>query len=184
LQEKLIDPNLLAINITTGSSGSGNKPTDSSHHAERANVMRAYKPVGHRHVAEVIQELNLSKTPAYTVTATPLVRGISTTIHAQLIGNADDKIIRNAYRKYYADEPFIRIVKEVAGFHRLPEPKILTGSNFCDIGWELDYENRIVLISAIDNLVKGAAGQAVQAANVMLGIEETAGLRFPGLHPL
>lgn len=185
VQEKIIDLENIIINIATGSSGSGNKPNIASHHAERANVMRAYKPVGHRHVAEVIQELNLPKTPAYSITASPLVRGINTIIHTKLIKELDEKAIRNIYRKYYSEEPFIRIVKEMGGFHRLPEPKILTGSNFCDIGFELDTENNhLVLISALDNLVKGAAGQAVQALNIMAGFEETEGLEFPGLHPM
>jgi len=82
-------------------------------------------------------------------------------------------------------EPFIRIVKELQGIYRYPEPKILQGTNFCDIGFSMDsHTNRLVVIGAIDNLVKGTAGQAVQAMNIMLGFDETEGLKFSGLHPI
>ena len=80
--------------------------------------------------------------------------------------------------------PFIRIIKEAAGNYRYPDPKLLAGTNFCDVGFELDpHSRRLVVISAIDNLVKGAAGQAVQAMNIMHGFAETQGLEFAGLHP-
>ena len=85
----------------------------------------------------------------------------------------------------YGKEPFIRIVQESTGIHRYPEPKILSGSNYCDVGWERDEDsNRIVVMSALDNLMKGAAGQAVQAYNIRMGFEETLGLEFAGLHPI
>ena len=85
------------------------------------------------------------------------------------------------YREAYQHEPFIRLVKERSGVYRYPEPKILAGSNFCDIGFELDAEQqRVVVMAALDNLMKGAAGNAVQALNVMFGWDETLGLTFPG----
>jgi N-acetyl-gamma-glutamyl-phosphate/LysW-gamma-L-alpha-aminoadipyl-6-phosphate reductase len=97
----------------------------------------------------------------------------------------EEKDLWRIYRKEYSREPFIRIVKEKAGIYRYPEPKILTGSNYCDIGFELDLvENRLVVLSALDNLMKGAAGNGIQVMNVMYGWEETAGLEFPGLHPV
>jgi LysW-gamma-L-alpha-aminoadipyl-6-phosphate/LysW-L-glutamyl-5-phosphate reductase len=97
----------------------------------------------------------------------------------------EEKGIWKIYRQQYANEPFIRIVKEKTGIYRYPEPKILIGSNYCDIGFELDViENRLVVLSALDNLMKGAAGNGVQAMNVMFGWEETAGLAFTGLHPV
>ena len=90
-----------------------------------------------------------------------------------------------AYRTEYGNEPFIRIVKERQGLYRFPEPKILQGTNFCDIGFEMDtVSKRLVVIGAIDNLVKGTAGQAVQAMNLMYGYPEETGLEFPGLHPI
>jgi N-acetyl-gamma-glutamyl-phosphate/LysW-gamma-L-alpha-aminoadipyl-6-phosphate reductase len=89
------------------------------------------------------------------------------------------------FRAAYRDEPFIRLIKERQGSYRYPDPKILAGTNFCDVGFERDPDSsRVVVISAIDNLMKGSAGQAVQCMNLMLGLEETTGLSFPGLHPL
>jgi len=88
------------------------------------------------------------------------------------------------YRDQYQNEPFIRIVKEKVGNYRFPDPKIVAGTNFCDIGFEVDRDsNRVVIISALDNLMKGAAGQAVQAMNIMNHYDETLGLSHPGIHP-
>jgi N-acetyl-gamma-glutamyl-phosphate/LysW-gamma-L-alpha-aminoadipyl-6-phosphate reductase len=89
------------------------------------------------------------------------------------------------YRADYGQEPFVRLVRARRGIHRFPEPKILSGSNYCDIGFVADAgQRRLVVIAAIDNLMKGAAGNAVQTMNVMYGQEETLGLEFPGLHPI
>jgi N-acetyl-gamma-glutamyl-phosphate/LysW-gamma-L-alpha-aminoadipyl-6-phosphate reductase len=106
------------------------------------------------------------------------------TCHVFLNQDLEEKDIWKLYRGAYGNEPFIRIVKERSGIHRYPEPKILAGSNYCDIGFERDpHSNRLVVISALDNLMKGAAGQAVQAFNIAQGFDETTGLEFPGLHP-
>ena len=97
----------------------------------------------------------------------------------------DEKEIWKIYRKEFGNEPFIRIVKEREGSYRYPDPKILAGTNYCDIGFQKDEEsNRLVVIGAIDNLMKGAAGQALQAFNIIHGFEETTGLTFPGIHPM
>ena len=113
-----------------------------------------------------------------------MVRGILATCHVFLNQDLEEKDIWKLYRGAYGNEPFIRIVKERSGIHRYPEPKILAGSNYCDIGFERDPQsNRLVVISALDNLMKGAAGQAVQAFNIAQGFDETTGLEFPGLHP-
>jgi len=89
------------------------------------------------------------------------------------------------FREDYRDEPFVRLVKERSGIHRYPDPKLLAGTNYCDIGFERDpHSNRLVVLSAIDNLMKGAAGQAVQCLNLMHSFDETFGLTFPGLHPI
>jgi len=99
--------------------------------------------------------------------------------------NLQEKDIWKIYREAYGSEPFIRIVKENEGIYRYPEPKLLAGTNYCDIGFKKDeFSNRLVVISAIDNLMKGAAGQAVQAFNLMHGFDERTGLEFPGLHPI
>ena len=96
-----------------------------------------------------------------------------------------EKEIWAIYRAAYKDEPFMRIVKENAGVHRYPEPKLLSGSNYCDVGFERDpHSNRLVVMAATDNLMKGAAGQAVQCFNIRMGFGEDAGLEFPGLHPI
>jgi N-acetyl-gamma-glutamyl-phosphate/LysW-gamma-L-alpha-aminoadipyl-6-phosphate reductase len=96
-----------------------------------------------------------------------------------------EKEIWNVYREAYRGEPFLRIVKEKNGNHRYPDPRLLAGTNFADVGFEIDEESgRVVVMSAIDNLMKGAAGQAVQCMNLMLGLDERTGLEFSGLHPL
>ncbi|MCH7783573.1 hypothetical protein IID62_10970 [candidate division KSB1 bacterium] len=121
----------------------------------------------------------------FSVTSLDIVRGALATCHVFLKEDLSEKDIWKIYRKEYSDEPFIRMVKEREGNYRYPEPKLLWGTNFCDIGFEKDKKtNRLVVISAIDNLMKGAAGQAVQAMNIMSGFDETEGLRFPGLHPI
>lgn len=172
------------IEVKAGSSESGNTATAASHHPERSGTVRSYKPSGHRHVAEIQQELG-STDIHFSATAIEMVRGILATCHCFLREPLDEKAVWTLYREAYGDEPFIRIVKERRGIHRYPEPKLLSGSNYCDIGFERDpHSNRLVVISAIDNLMKGAAGQAVQICNVMHGFPETLGLQFPGLHPV
>jgi len=164
-----------------GSSEGGNAVSEASHHPERSGCVRSYKPTGHRHIAEMEQELGH---PIYfSATSIEMVRGILVTVHLFVKKGITEKEIWKAYRQIYGEEPFIRIVKEKQGIYRFPEPKILAGTNYCDIGFELD-GNRLVAVSAIDNLMKGAAGQAVHAMVVMCGFEETAGLSFAGLHPV
>jgi len=107
------------------------------------------------------------------------------TCHAWLREPLNDRELWRAYRSAYVGEPFVRIVKERSGNYRLPEPKILAGSNYADVGWAVDQQSRrIVAIAAIDNLQKGAAGTAVQCLNLMHGWSETTGLQSIGLHPI
>ena len=114
-----------------------------------------------------------------------MIRGVLATCHVFLNDNLEEKDIWKIFRKEYSNEPFIRIVKDREGVYRYPEPKLLIGTNYCDIGFEKDpNSNRLVVISSIDNLMKGAAGQALQAFNIMNGLDETTGLDFPGLHPI
>jgi N-acetyl-gamma-glutamyl-phosphate/LysW-gamma-L-alpha-aminoadipyl-6-phosphate reductase len=176
------------IECKTGSSGSGGSPGLGSHHPERAGAMRSFKPTGHRHSAEIIQELTFEGVVpevAFSATAIEAVRGILATSHVYLKEPMTEKDVWAIYRQAYKDEPFMRIVKENAGVHRYPEPKILSGSNFCDVGFERDpHSNRLVVMAATDNLMKGAAGQAVQCFNLRAGYDERCGLEFPGLHPI
>ncbi len=172
------------VEVKAGSSQGGNSVSDASHHPERSGVVRSYKPTGHRHVGEMQQELH-TDTLHFSATSIEMVRGILATCHVFLNQPLAEKDIWKLYRGAYGDEPFIRIVKERSGIHRFPEPKLLAGGNYCDIGFEMDeHSNRLVVVSAIDNLMKGAAGQAVQAFNIAHGFEETLGLEFPGLHPV
>ena len=174
----------VVIDVKAGSSEGGNAVNDASHHPERSGAVRSYRPTRHRHVAEIAQSLGTFPVH-FSATSIEMVRGILATCHVFLTQPQEEKEIWGIYRKDYADEPFIRIVKERSGIHRYPEPKLLSGTNFCDIGFEVDSgTNRVVVISAIDNLMKGAAGQAVQCFNIMHGLGEQTGLTFPGLHPI
>ena len=174
----------VVIEVKAGSSEGGNTASDASHHPERSGVVRSYRPTGHRHVGEMHQ--SLGDLPIhFSATSIEMVRGILATCHVFLTEPLDEKAVWKIYREDYAAEPFVRIVKERSGIHRYPEPKLLAGTNYCDIGFERDTaSNRLVVMSAIDNLMKGAAGQAVQCLNIMHGFQETSGLAFPGLHPV
>jgi N-acetyl-gamma-glutamyl-phosphate/LysW-gamma-L-alpha-aminoadipyl-6-phosphate reductase len=172
------------IEIKVGSSESGAEGNMGSQHAERANVIRTFSAFGHRHTAEVIQEMGV-KDVSLTMTAVDLVRGILATAHARVKQGITTKDLWKAYRLVANENPFVRIVKEQRGIYRVPEPKILAGSNYADLGFELDECNgHVVSMCAIDNLMKGASGSAVQCMNIMMGWDETAGLEFAGLHPI
>ena len=176
------------VEVKVGSSEGGSDSTPGSHHPERSHVVRSFAPTTHRHLAELIQELSFDgEQPRIhlSITSVELVRGALATAHCFLRQDLDEKAVWQLYRDAYGSEPFIRIVKARKGLYRYPEPKILAGSNYCDIGFEREEgTDRLVVISALDNLMKGAAGSAVQAMNVMCGFPETAGLEFPGLHPV
>jgi len=181
----------IVIEGKTGSSAGGAEAGPASHHPHRSGEMRSFAPTSHRHSAEIIQELGLASanghgaSVAFSATAVEAVRGILTTAHVFLNDDLDEKAIWKIYRSAFNDEPFMRIVKESQGIHRYPNPKILSGTNYCDVGFERDpHSRRVVVMSALDNLMKGAAGQAVQALNVRFGWDERTGLDFPGLYPI
>jgi N-acetyl-gamma-glutamyl-phosphate/LysW-gamma-L-alpha-aminoadipyl-6-phosphate reductase len=177
---------IAAARLVTGAGCLGNTPSLASHHPERQGAVRSFEPTGHRHTAEVLQELSgtVPLTVHFSATAIEMVRGVLTTAHVFLERPMSDKEIWSIYREAYKQEPFMRVVKERQGVYRYPEPKILSGANFCDVGFETDpHSSRVVVMCALDNLVKGGAGNGVQAMNCMLGLEETTGLHFPGLHP-
>jgi N-acetyl-gamma-glutamyl-phosphate/LysW-gamma-L-alpha-aminoadipyl-6-phosphate reductase len=172
------------IEIKVGSSESGVEGNAGSHHAERANVIRTFSAFGHRHTAEVTQELGVHDV-SLTMTAVDLVRGALATAHAKTKPGVTTKDLWKAYRAVANENLFLRIVKEQRGIYRVPEPKILAGTNYADLGFELDETNgHVIAICAIDNLMKGASGSAVQCMNLMMGWEETTGLEFIGLHPI
>ena len=172
------------IEIKVGSSEGGAEGNPGSHHPERSNVIRTFSAFGHRHTGEVIQELGL-KNVALTMTSVDLVRGVLATAHARVKPGTANKDLWKAYRTIANENPFVRVVKEQRGIYRVPEPKVLAGSNYADLGFELDEATgHLVAICAIDNLMKGAAGSAVQSMNLICGLDETTGLNFPGLHPI
>jgi len=174
------------VEIKVGSSEGGAEGNSGSLHAERANVIRTFSAFGHRHTAEVIQEMGVNASRvSLTMTAVDLVRGVLATAHAKVKPGVATKDLWKAYRAVANENPFVRVVKEQRGIYRVPEPKILAGSNYADLGFELDESNgHIVAMCAIDNLMKGASGSAVQCMNLMMGWDETLGLEFMGLHPI
>ncbi len=178
----LIEPDVF-VDGRTGSSGSGATAGDANLHAERSGAMRVFAPTGHRHEAELNQHLGVNA--RMTATGVEAVRGVQTVSHTRPTANLAEAQVREAFREQYRDEPFVRVVAHRRGTYRLPEPKILLGSNFCDVGYALDAETgRLTAIAALDNLVKGGAGNAVQCLNIRMGWPESLGLTFPGLHPV
>ena len=170
--------------IKVGSSEGGNKSNPGSHHPIRSGAVRSYKATGHRHMAEVELVLGEDIPLHFSVTAIEMVRGIHLLAHCYLSERKVERDIWRLYRGRYRDEPFLRLASGKTGLHRLPEPRVVAGTNFCDIGFELDDDGtHLVVIAALDNLGKGAAGSAVQAMNLMYEFDETTGLEFPGIYP-
>jgi len=189
VKAEVIEKNRIVVDTKIGSSGAGSKPSLASHHPERFGGVRPYTTVGHRHIAEIEQELDLLTNEPLTISFSPhavnIVRGILATIHVFPTKPLTASEIWKLYRSQYKEEPFVRIVRYQKGPYRLPDPKIVVGTNFCDIGFELDsHSNRLVIFSAIDNIIKGAAGQGVQCLNVLLDVDEKTGLESIGFHPM
>ncbi|GGL35330.1 N-acetyl-gamma-glutamyl-phosphate/N-acetyl-gamma-aminoadipyl-phosphate reductase [Halarchaeum grantii] len=173
----------VVADVKVGSSEGGAGGGVASSHPERSGVVRPYAPTTHRHEAEIEAYLDLQV--SFTVHAVEMIRGSAATCHVYPSELPATKDMWSAFREQYGDEPFVRLVAGGGGVYRYPEPKAVAGSNYAEVGFELDERNdRIVVFSAIDNMMKGSAGQAVHAANVALGFEETAGLEFTGLHPV
>lgn len=166
----------------SGISGAGVEPSEVSHYPNLAENIQAYKLTTHRHRAEIVQELtrlesNL-KSISFTPHVIPSVRGILTTAHIFVKKELGEEDVNLIYQEFYKDKPFIRLIKGI------PMLGSVRGSNFCDIGFEIEKNSdRIVVIAAIDNLVKGASGQAIQNMNLMFGHRETTGLWTPGFAP-
>jgi len=170
------------VDAKVGSSAAGAAPSPGSHHPFRAGCIRAYAPVGHRHEAEIRQEtgadIHLS---AHAVEA---VRGILATSHAFVPEGTTSKDVWQAFRACYRDEPFVRFVNERTGLVRLPEPRLTAGTNEFHLGFAFDEaRGRLVVIGALDNLMKGTAGAAIQNLNIAFGLPETRGLNIPAVWP-
>jgi N-acetyl-gamma-glutamyl-phosphate reductase len=165
----LLEPGII-IDAKSGISGAGKTPSERTHFSEIHGSMAAYGVFAHRHAAEIEQELGVPVT--FVPHLVPLDRGIFETIYARLLPGVDADAIGAALHAAYATSPFVRLTGA-----DLPEIKHVVHTNFCDIGWRVDRPGgQLVMVVCIDNLVKGAAGQAIQNFNVAFGFEETAGL--------
>ena len=185
LQKGLIDPATIIVDSKSGTTGAGRSASVGTLFCEVHDGFKAYKVGGtHRHLPEIEQELsNISGnqvTISFTPHLLPISRGILSTSYASLNSSVTTNELREIYLDRYKDEPFVRIVP--AG--TFPTTQHVRGSNFCDIGFAIDqHTNRIIVVSTIDNIVKGAAGQAVQNMNLICGLEETMGLEGAPFFP-
>jgi len=184
LKKKLIDGASIVIDSKSGVSGAGRSPSLAHHYPEVNEGFLAYKIGSHRHTPEIEQELSLLAGGKITVSFTPhlvpMNRGILSTIYAKLTVPADTGALLEVLQESYRNEPFVRVLS--AG--RFPNTRYVRASNFCDIGVHADQRTgRVVVVTAIDNLVKGASGQAIQNMNLLSGFEETTGLLFAGVCP-
>ncbi len=170
----------LIVDAKTGSSGSGAKPAANTHHPQRVNSFYAYKPFTHQHVPEIEQHLRslgkLDEPLVFMTHSLPVSRGIFATCYAELVRYMTTDELTGIYREFYRDAFFVRIVDGS------PDINWVKNTNFCDIAVHVSGRNAVVF-SALDNLVKGAAGQAVQNMNLMFGLQEKTGLVFSGSNP-
>ncbi|AXI08646.1 N-acetyl-gamma-glutamyl-phosphate reductase [Oceanobacillus zhaokaii] len=177
IEQKVITPNHIVIDGKTAVSGAGRTPTATTHFSETNENITPYKIGKHQHIPEIDQTLSELAQETISTTFTthliPMTRGLICTIYAELARDITTEEVIHQYQIYYENHPFVRI-KEIGIF---PTTKDVYGSNFCDIGLHVDERtNQLIIASAIDNLVKGAAGQAIQNANLMNGWEITEGL--------
>lgn len=188
LKEGLIRPRSIIADSKSGVSGAGRTPSEKSHFVECNENINPYAVSGHRHRPEIEQELRFLAGESFRISFTPhlmpITRGILSTVYADLEGDFDEakgeNKIRELYADFYGNGEFVRILSPGVW----PHTKWVYGSNFCDINFAVDWEaGRITVISAIDNIVKGASGQAVQNMNLMFGFNESTGLKYPGLCP-
>jgi N-acetyl-gamma-glutamyl-phosphate reductase len=177
VQAKLVDPTTVIADCKSGVSGAGREATPATHFCHVNESFKAYKVGGHRHTPEIEEQISLCAEAAVRITfvphLVPMTRGMQSTIYVRLAAGADLSRVRQCLESYYHDKPFIRLLP----VDRFPDTLHVKGTNFCDIGCVVDPgSGRLIMMSAIDNLVKGAAGQAVQNMNLMFGFDETAGL--------
>ncbi|WP_232243284.1 N-acetyl-gamma-glutamyl-phosphate reductase [Paenibacillus sp. GSMTC-2017] len=179
-----INPATIIIDAKTGQSGAGRGASLATHYSELNENFKAYKVNTHQHVPEIEMVLSdVAGSPVvitFTTHLVPMTRGIMSTIYASVDGKYSTKQFIDLYKSFYEGRKFVRIRPE----GQLPATKEVWGSNYCDIGFSVDERtNRVTIISVIDNLVKGAAGQAIQNLNLMMGWDETSGLQFVPVYP-
>ena len=184
VKEKLIDPNTLIINALSGVSGAGRGAKVQNLYCEVNESAKAYGVTTHRHTPEIEEQLSYAFGSPIKVNFTPhlvpMNRGILATETASLKNGVTEADIKGAYLKHYGEEKFIRLI----GDGLPPETRFVEGSNFTDISWKVDKRTgRVVMMGALDNLVKGAAGQAVQNMNIMFGFNESMGLNIIPMVP-
>ena len=184
LKYGLTDSKDIIFDAKSGVSGAGKTPSPTFHFPARYEAMNAYKVTGHQHVYEVERELALLTGKEIRITFTPhvvpLSRGIMTTIYANLLPNVNMENLREAYNSMYGKEPFIRVLCH----GEILSTTDVRGSNFCNVSLSIDLRTgKLIVVSVIDNLVKGQAGNALQNMNIMMHIEETTGLMHPGNFP-
>ena len=172
-----IDRRSIIADSKSGVSGAGRAATPLTHYISCNESIRAYSIATHRHTPEIEEKLSLlAGTPIliqFTPHLAPMDRGILSTIYVNMASDVDEKEIRREYERFYDGEPFVRILSD----GQYPATKTVVGTNYCDIGIKLDRRtNRLIIISAIDNLLKGASGQAVQCMNIIFGFDEREGL--------
>ncbi len=166
----------VVIDSISGISGAGKTPSEAFHFPEINENLKAYKLGAHQHIPEIEQELLHKMTVQFTPHVAPLTRGILTTITLR----PEETFDPAAYYECYAEEPFVRVL----GANALPEVRYVRGANFCDFGWVMDARTgNLIIVSAIDNLMGGTAGMAVQCMNIMFNLDETTGLRWGGMAP-
>ena len=184
LHSGIVSPKGIIVDSKSGASGAGRSPSLGTIYCEVNESLKAYKVAEHRHMPEIEQELSIAAGRSVAVTFTPhlvpVTRGILTTIYALLTREVSTGKVLVAIKDFYKDSPFVRILPE----DTFPDISYVRGSNFCDIGAKVDgHTNTLILVSAIDNLVKGASGQAVQNLNIMAGLGESLGLDTVPLCP-
>ncbi len=184
VKEGLIDTNSIIIDAKSGTSGAGRGAKVPNLFCEVNENIKAYGVANHRHTPEIEDQLSIAAGKPVYVTFTPhlvpMQRGILVTAYASLLPSVTKEQVEEAYKKYYEDEYFVRLLP----YGNCPETKWVSGSNFIDIGFKFDERtNRIVMMGALDNLVKGAAGQAIQNMNLMFGLDEAEGLRVVPMFP-
>lgn len=184
VKEGIIDPNTIIVDAKSGTSGAGRGAKVDNLFCEVNENMKAYGVATHRHTPEIEEQLGYACGEKITINFTPhlvpMNRGILATAYASLKKDVTYEEVKAIYDKYYADEKFVRVLeKDVC-----PQTKWVEGSNYVDVNFKIDPRtNRIIMIGAIDNLVKGAAGQAVQNMNLMFGLKESEGLELVPMFP-
>lgn len=188
LDNNVIDPATIIIDAKSGVSGAGRSLNLGIHFNECNESIKPYKVAEHRHTPEIEQELSTSTSDQLALTFTPhlvpMNRGILITAYGSLISNIDDNGINAIYKEAYGKEHFIRLFEHGIGDYQFPETRWVKGSNFCDIGFKVDTRTgRVIVVAALDNLIKGAAGQAVQNLNILFELEEKTGLNQAPIFP-